>query len=392
MKLKMGIFCFSVLTFSFSTLCFANLDRGRWIFHLSDDAKQDYAFRVFTETRGTPMVSLQEISEKLNLSLNCQPETKECEVRSKIQKNYWARFYTFSKEVKGFWGQSKLSHPPSYLSEIVLVPIDFGDRVLRPLLTGKKPTLPEETKNIEDPSIQVVIDAGHGGNDWGANFVLNNKLYKEKDLSLDFAKDLQKSLDNMDIKTELIRNSDVYISLTERTQKIQKSKAKIFLSLHLNAHQSPPKSEKKALKGYEIYVLSLNSNDVGGRLSVARENQFIPKDLPDGADSALAELRATSNFESSLSWAKTVARSLKDSKWTPLGLNPIRTGPFYVLYGAPMPALLLELGFIDNSKDLEKLLSPEYRKKATWNLAEAIKLKIELEAKKGHNNKNEHSN
>ncbi len=252
-----------------------------------------------------------------------------------------------------------LSRRPEFVGNELCVPIEFGDRVLRPLLTGKAPTtplFPTDPRLLS--SVEVILDPGHGGNDHGARV----EGVMEKDLVLAFAKDVHEALATLGIKSLLTRDEDVFVTLSERARIANQSAAKLFLSLHMNSSPQPE------LGGFEVYVLSLTSDDSSGRASVAREHQIIPSDLPEGFEKAVADLRATANFETSLRWAEITRQSLQTRLRASSARN-VRMGPFYVLYAAQMPALLLELGYLSNTGDREKLMLTESRKSMAQDLA-----------------------
>ena len=138
------------------------------------------------------------------------------------------------------------------------------------------------------------------------------------------------------------------------------------MSLHLNSDPSP----KAASEGFEIYLLSLSGDEADGRATIARENQMIPEDSVDGAGRALADLRATANLEASLG----VAKVLRDALATKMkeGKKSLRMGPFYVLYGADMPAMLLELGYITSERDRVFFMNDAKRASVVESLTSAL--------------------
>jgi N-acetylmuramoyl-L-alanine amidase len=374
----------SKIVFAQSTQTFANLSENSWIYN---SPQGEITFNRSGNVRGTPYICLPEIVEKLKLKMLYNPDSFRVLLFNPQRANY-ALFNTYSSKVtltfaqssasqfekarKGMILPSKLaqssfevetSRRPEFVGAELCVPIEFGDRVLSPLLTGKSPLTPVF---LNDPrkldKIQVVIDAGHGGNDHGASA----DSYLEKDLVLLFSKDLAKQLIQYGIGTLLTRDEDIFITLSERARITNQSAAKLFLSIHMNSHAT-----NKKLSGFEIYVLSLTKDDGQGRATVAREHQSIPTDLPEGLERAAADLRASANFEKSLSWSEYVRKSLAQNL-TPSSTRSIRMGPFYVLYAAQMPALLLELGYITNEDDRNKILNPKLRQKLVQELAKSL--------------------
>jgi N-acetylmuramoyl-L-alanine amidase len=367
MKLKTATFCCFALTFSLAT-ALANIEGETWVFHHNN---QLFTFRRGAELKGTPTVSLFELSRAFKLLTSYDPKqfrVTMIEPNSKRQIS----FYTYSRELEGKLAKAPLSSVPFYSGTDFQVPIDFGDRVLRPLLTGDSGPDVELASRCD---ADVVIDPGHGGNDWGASSQpgLADPV-KEKDMTLAFSKRLKKSFEDRKFKVRLTRSNDAFLSLPERSQIANHCKAKLFLSIHLNSH------ERNSGRGFEIYVLSLKSGESEGRATIARENQMIPKDLPLGADRALSDLRAEANLESSLKFAKAASDAL--TQFAPAFGKPIKMGPFYVLYGAEMPSILIELGFITNTSDRLQLntdkIAEDLARKLVANLAESLKKGITL--------------
>ncbi len=339
-----------------SSSLWANLEGKNWVFHGST---QDYIFPRAGDLRGSPMVSLKKVAQGVGLDFFYNPKTNQGYLEGRRSKRK-VSFELQNPQVKGFWGSSQLSKGPMFLNEELVVPVDFADKALRPLLTGQAPVAPLAPSSLFQADI--VIDAGHGGNDWGAHVKVGADIVKEKDLSLAIAKELCQKIRAQKLNCLLTRDADNYLTLHERTQFANRAQAKVFLSIHLNAEaetlKKSPKNKSRSSSGFEMYVLSLNTED-GSRAAVAEENQMIPEDLPEGVDKAVANLKAESLFESSLSWAKAIASIL--SPLRPSFGKAIKAGPFYVLYGANMPSVLVELGFITNEGDRVQLRSPSQR-------------------------------
>lgn len=343
----------------------ANLEGNDWIFHAPD---KDYVFRRAGELSGSPLVRLRELCDKLGLDSTFDKDSKKITL-SNPQNKKSAQFSTDERRVSTFFGSVELSRPPLVIKEQILVPIDIGDRILRPLLTGEKPLVPKTRGDTFQTDI--VLDPGHGGNDYGANFKIEKMLVKEKDLTLQIAKELKIVLEAEKFRVVLTREDDTYLTLHERTSLANRLGARFFLSLHLNS------DPKKRSRGYEIFLLSLTQSEEKVRNYVARENQTIPADLPPGVEKAIADLKAESNLEHSLVWAKTVAGAFQAH--LPSFGRPVKMGPFYVLYGANMPAVLAEVGFISDDRDRVLYRSPIARAKVLKELAS----RLAIELKKG---------
>lgn len=342
LKLFSIIFCFN---------SFGNFSDGTWIFHYKNESIK---FSQGVLHRGSPMIDLDEVANRFGLKVEVSKSKKEFIIKNKLSKI--VKLSTEDTLIKGFWGDSRLSKKPEIEKNKIFVPLDFGDRVLRPLLTGESP-------GVLFPSrlpfaVDIVIDPGHGGNDFGAIVKEKNSLFLEKDIVLLIAKELKKYLELKNIKVALTRERDVYLALPERTNYANSLQPKLFLSLHLNY------SENKKHRGYEIYVLSLKDQENKEALDeIVKENMYIPDELPDNVEKTVAELRARANLEKSLSWSKKLSFELKKSL-PGSSKYPVKQGPFYVLYGTLMPSLLLELAYL--SHDLDRILIQNSKKRAEF--------------------------
>jgi N-acetylmuramoyl-L-alanine amidase len=351
----------------FSSSAMANYGSGRWTFHFEN---QEISFENLDYVDGLPWLKAEDLAKRFGLKIEKRgPETFR--LSSDTHKSF-ADLSLRHKEVKASWGQISLSRIPLRESSGHLVPLDFGDRVLRPLLTGTPPRRPfPKTLPFQ---ADIVIDPGHGGNDHGASILTKErgKIF-EKDLVLKIARDFKTDLESKGLRVLLTREDDVYLALPERVAFANRYQAKLFLSLHLNFDPA------SRMRGYEIYVLSLKEEDLNeSRQAVLVDNMKIPSSVLKEAGQGISQLRADMHFKESLEWAKILDQSLS-GKLPASEKKAVRMGPFYVLYGAHMPALLLELGYLNSAKDRVLLEDPDERRKL---LAPAIE-RLALALKKG---------
>lgn len=193
----------------------------------------------------------------------------------------------------------------------------------------------------------IVIDPGHGGKDPGAMAF----DMKEKDIVLKMGKRLAEHLRNdLSATVILTRDSDQFLPLEERTAIANTNAADLFISLHINAHPSPD------IKGFETYFLNLSTNAEAMRVA-ARENATTTHQMSDLQD-ILSDIMQNSKIDESTRLAEQVHGSITTGLSEPpytLKNMGVKQAPFYVLIGADMPAILLELAFISNPGDAEKL-------------------------------------
>ena len=213
---------------------------------------------------------------------------------------------------------------------------------------------------------KIVIDPGHGGKDPGAiAFGL-----KEKDIVLDIAKKLAPVLaKELGCEVLLTRDSDVFISLEERTAIANSENADLFVSLHINAHTSAN------VRGLETYYLNLSADAEAMRVA-ARENSTSTHQMSDLQD-ILSDIMKNSKMSESSRLAQQVHNSILTKAKTN-GFGDIRNlgvkqAPFYVLIGAEMPAILIEIAFISNEEDVRNLQNAKFITMLTQEIAYGIK-------------------
>jgi N-acetylmuramoyl-L-alanine amidase len=225
---------------------------------------------------------------------------------------------------------------------------------------------------VDADSFKVVIDPGHGGEDFGAVGV--GGIY-EKDIVLEIAYSLKKQLEeNSNIKVLLTRTTDQFIPLQQRTEFANNNQADLFISIHCNA------SEKKNLSGFESFVLDENG-DNAALLLAQRENASSDgggNQSNDDISMMLSDLIQSTKKPESISLANLVTNSIraelsKSDEYQNLSIKKPRKAPFYVLVGAHMPAVLLELSYVDNELDGPLLASPQFRNTLVSGMINGIK-------------------
>jgi N-acetylmuramoyl-L-alanine amidase len=188
---------------------------------------------------------------------------------------------------------------------------------------------------------KIVLDPGHGGKDPGAIGVGG---VAEKDLVLSIAKKLAVKLKReLGIEVILTRKDDRYVPLEDRTATANAEDADLFVSLHMNA------SANLEAKGLETYYLDNTSDEASIRLA-ARENSTSRKNISD-LQFILSDMMQNVKLEDSISLAhhlqgavvSGMSRKMSDVK--DLG---VKKALFYVLVGARMPSVLVEMFFITN--------------------------------------------
>ena len=233
----------------------------------------------------------------------------------------------------------------------------------------------EIAKKPETPVVRrrVVIDPGHGGHDPGA--VGPSGLY-EKNVVLDIALKLRKILlaDPFN-EVFLTRETDRFISLEERTAMANRKNADFFVSIHANANPV------RRVKGIETYLLNWTNDDEAMRVA-ARENRISLKKMRemhrqmDTLGMILNDLSRDSKRNDSIKLANYIQKSMvttlnNESSYKSIDLG-VKQALFYVLFGARMPSVLVEVSFISNPQE-EQLLSDEsYRMQIAKAIAKGL--------------------
>ncbi len=217
----------------------------------------------------------------------------------------------------------------------------------------------------------VMVDAGHGGKDPGAQgFGLN-----EKDVNLRMAFILGKMLKQRGFKVLYTRTTDDFLALEERTALANGKKADLFVSVHCNAHTDP------TMQGFETYSLNLARTPDAVRVA-ARENAVATGKNISDLQMILTDLMLTSKIKESVDLARAVHKnglSVMRGKWRVVD-HGHREAPFYVLMGAKMPSVLLEIGYITNKTEAARLKSDAYLKTLAQGIVQGIvgyKMQIE---------------
>lgn len=210
------------------------------------------------------------------------------------------------------------------------------------------------------PLRTIVVDAGHGGHDSGA---VGPGGLMEKDLVLDVTRRVAKLLeDRLDVKVRLSRDSDTFVALRDRTSLANRERADLFVSIHANAHRVA------ASEGVEVYFLSSEATDSAARQVAATENSVAQLEKPangkggaraDVVKSILWELAQSEYQAESSRLAETVLDTMTQSLKIPN--RGVKQAGFYVLGGAAMPAILVEIGFVTNPKEEKRLKESRYR-------------------------------
>lgn len=205
------------------------------------------------------------------------------------------------------------------------------------------------------PKVDIVIDAGHGGEDLGTFSEIEGIVIKEKFVTLEAAKSLKEILESKGYSVFLTRKKDdYYIPLRSRVREADMRCKKLFMSLHADG------ARDAEVRGFSVYRLSEKSM----RSEIARvQSNTIP--VVNSVDKVFERNRHLSGFigETILSEVSSTTRLYKDT---------VQNAGYAVLKSQYCPALLVQLGFISNAKDKIALISPEHRTKVYESIANGV--------------------
>lgn len=231
--------------------------------------------------------------------------------------------------------------------------------------TKQTETLIQQTEFLR--SRTVVIDPGHGGKDPGAVIGKNH----EKTAVLGVGLHLKDLLTKRGYKVILTRDKDKFLELKQRTDVANRHNADIFVSIHANAVE---KQNAANAKGVETYFLSPARSERAKRVA-ALENKEEMQELTNSSQNALLTILNRGRITASNKLAIDIQRYMlhevrKLHKDTSDG--GVREGPFYVLLGAQMPSILVEIGYMSHAQEGARIFDKNYQKHVAKGIANGI--------------------
>jgi N-acetylmuramoyl-L-alanine amidase len=216
--------------------------------------------------------------------------------------------------------------------------------------------------------LRVVLDAGHGGIDPGAE----REGTDEKTLMLAFARELKEVLLRSGrFEVVMTRDADEFVSLEGRVALAHEARADVFLSLHADAL-----AEGQA-HGAVVHLLSESASDEASALLAERHDRdelLAGVDLT-GQDDEVAGILMDLARQETRPRAERLARALIKgirAADVPLNRKPLRRASFSVLKAADIPSVLLEVGFMSSPKDLDNLRDATWRRQMAGGIRDAL--------------------
>lgn len=236
--------------------------------------------------------------------------------------------------------------------------------------------LPPAEKQVDLPEVLgppdasrplVVIDAGHGGHDPGAG----KDTLKEKALTLALALALRDELlEGRGVRVALTRSDDRYLLLPERSGIARRLHADLFISIHADSAESDA-------SGGSIYTLSERGSSETAARMAERENRadtvngVVLEQQSDTVNAILVDLSQRETQARSEQFARLLLREVQGKlAFRP---EPLQSAAFIVLKSPDVPSVLFETGYISNTEDTRRLLSPEGRRAFAKASAQAVR-------------------
>ena len=213
----------------------------------------------------------------------------------------------------------------------------------------------------------IVIDPGHGGTDPGA---VNGKL-QEKTAVLGVAKKLGEILKSRGYKVYFTRSTDVFINLRSRTKFANDKMADLFVSIHANA--APNAVKAKSMHGIETFFLSPARSE-RSKNAAALENKSDIEEMNYFSQQTFLNVLNREKIIASNKLGIDIQKEILASarKVYAASDGSVREAPFWVLVGALMPAVLVEIGYITHPVEGEKLFDEAYQKALANGIANGI--------------------
>lgn len=255
--------------------------------------------------------------------------------------------------------------PPKITPPLATVPVK--PVVQEPPLVAALPPLISVTPRDRSKKV-IVIDPGHGGKDSGA--VGNG--YMEKEIVLQVSHQLSEKLRAQGYTVYMTRSNDTFIELKDRTKFANDKEADLFISVHANS--IPKTSDPLRAQGLETYFLSPARSERSMRVAALENSEDMEEMGQYGKLSFLSFLNKEKIIASNklaIDLQKGMFENLR-KQFPHVHDNGVREAPFWVLVGAQMPAVLLEIGYISHPDEASRIADEKYQRWMVEGLQEGV--------------------
>ncbi|GIL40980.1 N-acetylmuramoyl-L-alanine amidase family protein [Roseiterribacter gracilis] len=235
------------------------------------------------------------------------------------------------------------------------------------------PTRPSSGKEKSGPRL-IVLDAGHGGVDPGAESVNG---YFEKEVTYANSLAVKRALEESGrYRVVLTRPTDDFVVLGDRVKLGRQAAGELFISLHADSTADGPQTVAgRSARGATVYTLSGKASDAQAERLARKENRA---DLlggvavgDDDVAGILADLTMRETNNQSNRFAATVVHELQSTGIRTVA-NPHRSAGFAVLKAPDMPSILVEMGYLSDSSDSKLLADPTHQRRFAQAMLHAV--------------------
>ncbi|MCC2579669.1 N-acetylmuramoyl-L-alanine amidase family protein [Campylobacter coli] len=252
--------------------------------------------------------------------------------------------------------------------------LGFSGSTSKSTSTSSKSTSKTASKNVLNSNFKsdklIVLDAGHGGKDSGALSDKKGSL-KEKDIVLSTTLKLGNELKKRGYKVLYTRSSDKFINLRDRTKYANDKRADLFLSIHANA--APNASKAKSSEGVETFFLSPARSE-RSKKAAEKENQGDFEEINYFSKQSILNFLNREKIVASNKLAIDVQKNIltQTRKKYKIVDGGVREAPFWVLVGAQMPAILIEIGYITHPSEGKRIANKSFQDTLVKGIADGV--------------------
>ncbi|ENY9648056.1 N-acetylmuramoyl-L-alanine amidase [Campylobacter coli] len=252
--------------------------------------------------------------------------------------------------------------------------LGFSGSTSKSTSTSSKSTSKTASKNVLNSNFKsdklIVLDAGHGGKDSGALSDKKGSL-KEKDIVLSTTLKLGNELKKRGYKVLYTRSSDKFINLRDRTKYTNDKRADLFLSIHANA--APSASKAKSSEGVETFFLSPARSE-RSKKAAEKENQGDFEEINYFSKQSILNFLNREKIVASNKLAIDVQKNIltQTRKKYKIVDGGVREAPFWVLVGAQMPAILIEIGYITHPSEGKRIANKSFQDTLVKGIADGV--------------------
>lgn len=229
---------------------------------------------------------------------------------------------------------------------------------------------PEPVRSGNRQKPLIIIDPGHGGQDPGARAA--NGAY-EKSIVLAVGLELKKILeDSGQYRVQMTRDNDVFIPLKDRVKFARRNGGDLFVSLHADSMAN------STVSGASVYTLSDTASDKEAEKLAERENKSDAiagvnlSNQDNDVANILIDLASRDTMNQSRYLANTVVATMPGKGVEMLARKPHRSAGFAVLKAMDIPSILVEMGYLTNMEEANRLSTREYRLKVAKGLKSSV--------------------